>query len=142
MIKINSNTIYLIGGWGSSYYNGFLHKSDHTWIVDPRNNFKIKKGPSLIYQRGNRPACAKMELNGKSYIIVAGGLTNQKWKKFYNESGGNTVEILDTSSPGRGWIQGKNKYLHILKPTSCTATHHLCILIRLPIIMEHTLVLL
>ena len=45
-----------------------------------------------------------MELNGKIYIIVAGGLERDKFNK-----SGNTVEILDTSDPGEGWIKGKNK---------------------------------
>ena len=51
-----------------------------------------------------------MELNGKSYIIVAGGGESESRmvKKFTKP--GNTVEILDTSSPNEGWIQGKHKY--------------------------------
>ena len=83
-----------------------------TWIVDPSNNFKIKRGPKLLNDRGNCPACAKMELNGTVYIIVAGGT------KTYSRNGKidpscNTVEILDTSSPDEGWILGMP--MHIIK---------------------------
>ena len=46
-----------------------------------------------------------MELNGKVYIIVAGGTKTH----FHNgkvDTSCNTVEILDTSSPDEGWTQG------------------------------------
>ena len=115
MIKINSNTIYLIGGC-SPHKDEYDNDDKKTWIVDPSNNFKIKKGPNLLYDRGtyplwNRPACAKMELNGKVYIIVAGGM-KEHFRNGKIDTSCNTVEILDTSSPDEGWIQGMHIIIH------------------------------
>ena len=105
IIKINSKTIYFIGGYDYDTYR--FHKG--TWIIDPSNNFKMKQGPNLLYDRPYRPACAKMELNGKVYIIVAGGMFKlgmNKAPKSEKLVFDDTVEILDTSSPDEGWIQG------------------------------------
>ena len=95
MIKLNDHAIYIIGGW----QNG--SRSRDTWIVDLSNNgFDIKKGPSLNQAR-KYFSCGKMLAHDKVLLVVAGGYTD-------------TVEILDPSSAGQGWIFGKFKYQSIL----------------------------
>ena len=80
MIQVNSNTVYIIG--------------KKTLIVDLSNNFEIKEGPTLdprwaVYEL----LCAKMYINGKTFIVVC-GLPNGE------------TEILDTSVPGQNWKNG------------------------------------
>ena len=90
MIQYNSKSIYVIGG----VQNGSI--SNNTWILDPTNNFQIRKGPSLNVARMEY-SCGKLEVNGKLYLIVAGG-----WIGRY---GLGSVELLDPSS-SQGWISG------------------------------------
>ena len=67
MIQIDSNTVYIIGG----SLNG--SKSKKTWIIkNPMEKFEIKEGPSLNEFR-SPCSCAKMKINGKVFIVVAGG---------------------------------------------------------------------
>ena len=70
--------------------------SNKTWIVDPTNEFQITEGPSLNEARNNH-GCAKMTLNGRIILVVAGGFRN----------GGrlNSVEILDPQG-NNVWTQG------------------------------------
>ena len=60
-----------------------------TWIVDPTNEFKIKEGPSLNKGREFH-GCAKMTVNGRTILVVAGGRGNNGTL--------DSVEILDPSS--------------------------------------------
>ena len=78
MIQYDEKSIYIIGGWqnDSRFYN-------KTWIVDPTNKFKITEGPSLNKGR-NGHGCAKMSLNGRTILVVAGGYGAK-----------DSVEILD-----------------------------------------------
>ena len=90
LVKYNSSSIYIIGGFQDGYI------SNETWIINPKNAFQIRKGPSLNVERC-RHSSGFMRINGKSIIVVAGG------------AGGNdagfTVELLDPTS-NTGWIIG------------------------------------
>ena len=88
MIQYDEKSIYIIGGRQND--SGFSNK---TWIVDPTNEFKIKEGPSLKNGRRDH-GCAKMTLNGRTILVVAGGIGVQ-----------DSVEILDPSG-NNVWTQG------------------------------------
>ena len=90
MIQYDEKSIYIIGG----YQNGSLSKK--TWIVNPKNGFEIKEGPSLNKGR-NSHGCAKMTLNGRTILVVAGG---------YNSGYLDSVEILDPQGNNNVWTQG------------------------------------
>ena len=88
MIQYNEKSIYIIGGWQEySFY------SNKTWIVDPTNGFQIKEGPSLNIGRECH-GCAKMTLDGRTILVVTGGIGAQ-----------NSVEILDPLG-NNVWTQG------------------------------------
>ena len=70
MIQYDEKSIYIIGG----FQNGSFW-SNKTWIVDPTNGFQIKEGPSLNKAR-RLHGCAKMTLNGRTILVVAGGNGN------------------------------------------------------------------
>ena len=89
MVQVDSTSIYLIGGWQDN------KRSEKTWIIDAKNNFAIKEGPSMNNSRIYH-SCATMRLNNKIFIIVVGGYTC----KFH-------TEILDTSLPTNKWKPGK-----------------------------------
>ena len=100
MIKVDQKTIYLIGGTGANYHY-FAHElSNSTWIIDPTNNFSIKKGPLMNVERPNGPTSAKMTINGNIFIVVAGGT---KVCSPYRTS----LELLNTSLPNQDWMYGK-----------------------------------
>ena len=84
MIQYDEKSIYIIGGnQNCSIW------SNKTWIVDLKNGFQIKEGPSL--NKGRRDHnCAKMTLNGRTILVVAGG-EGENFKKL------DSVEILDPS---------------------------------------------
>ena len=90
MIQYDEKSIYIIGGWQND------SRSKKTWIVDPTKEFQITEGPSLNKARAGH-GCAKMTLNGRTILVVAGGFGN----------GGrlNSVEILDPSE-NNVWTQG------------------------------------
>ena len=89
MIQYDEKSIYIIGG----RQNGTI--SNKTWIVDPTNGFKIKEGPSLNNRRYYH-GCAKMTLNGKTILVVAGG---------FDSGAMDSVEILDPLG-NNVWTQG------------------------------------
>ena len=89
VIQYDEKSIYIIGG----IQNGSLSKK--TWIVDPTNEFKITEGPSLNKGRYGH-GCAKMSLNGRTILVVAGG---------YNSGALDSVEILDPLG-NNVWTQG------------------------------------
>ena len=104
MIKVNESTIYLIGGVQSGSV------SRKTWIINPTKNFQIKKGPSLKMARCFHSS-AMMKLNGKDYIIVAGGCNFKRrdvYKKITYHL--NSVELLDTSTYFENWKIGMISY--------------------------------
>ena len=78
MIQYDEKSIYIIGGIQNGHFS-----SKKTWIVDPTNGFKITEGPSLNKARDSH-GCAKMTLNGRTVLVVAGGYG--AW---------DSVEILD-----------------------------------------------
>ena len=63
MIQYDEKSIYIIGG----YQNGSLSKK--TWILNPKNGFEIKEGPSLNKARSYH-GCAKMTLMGEPYWLL------------------------------------------------------------------------
>ena len=103
MIQIDSNTVYIIGG----SQNG--SKSKKTWIIkNPMEKFEIKEGPSLNESR-SPCSCAKMKINGRVFIVVAGGSLaggGQSYDPFSDEDSMNSVELLDTSSLSQSWKMG------------------------------------
>ena len=92
MVQVDAHRIYIIGGVQN-------HQSTAaTWIVNPLNFSDIKSGPRMWRWR-SRHSCAKMEINGKIFIVVVGdGLIGINVE---------TVELLDTSSPNQKWTMGK-----------------------------------
>ena len=99
MIQIDSSTIYIIGGNQNGHFN-----SKKTWIVkNPMEKFEIKEGPSLNESRSSC-SCAKMKINGRIFIVVAGGGQSKDDGTFIGPT--NSVELLDTSSPGQSWKMG------------------------------------
>ena len=93
MIQYDKKSIYIIGG----LYDDDKYGSGQTWITDPTNGFQIIKGPNLKEPRHSF-ACGKMLMNGKTVLIVAGGIT--KLGNVFD-----SVEILDPSSD-KGWKIG------------------------------------
>jgi len=91
MAKISENAIYIIGGRQDDEI------SQNVWIIDPKDQYSVKKGPSLKTSRYDF-SCGTMEVDGKTIIVVAGGYT--KPKTFLD-----TVELLDPLSK-KGWIPG------------------------------------
>ena len=88
MIQYDEKSIYIIGGRRND-----LYFSNKTWIVDPTNEFRITEGPSLKKGRAGH-GCAKMTLNGRTILVVAGG-----------HGALDSVEILDPSE-NNVWTQG------------------------------------
>ena len=93
MIKYNENAIYLIGGKQNDKW------SNKTWIIDPKNGYQIREGPSLNNVRHSH-GCAKMVINNRVLLVVTGGLGTSHTDFL------NTVEILDPLSH-KGWLLGK-----------------------------------
>ena len=91
MIQYDEKSIYIIGGWQNDF------RSKKTWIVNPTNEFKLKEGPSLNKARISH-GCAKMTLNGKTILVVAGG-QGEGLETL------DSVEILDPSE-NNVWTQG------------------------------------
>ena len=91
MIQYDEKSIYIIGGFQND------RRTNKTWIVDPTNEFQIKEGPSLIKGRYGH-GCAKMTLNGRTILVVAGGV-DEDWKTL------DSVEILDPSE-NNVWTPG------------------------------------
>ena len=100
MIQYDDKSVYIIGGW----QNDLISKK--TWIVDPTNEFRITEGPSLNKGRIDH-GCAKMTLNGRTILVVAGG---------YNGGHLDSVEILDPLG-NNVWSQGM--FLKIITVELC-----------------------
>ena len=103
MIHFDKNCIYIIGGFQNDSV------SRKTWIVKLNNfnidnggkfEFEIKEGPSLNFDRKEHSS-GKMQINGKTYLIAAGGINEAN---SYLDS----VEILDPLD-SKGWKLGKYK---------------------------------
>ena len=84
MIQYDEKSIYIIGGVQNGHFS-----SKKTWIVDPTNEFRITEGPSLNKGRSGH-GCAKMTLNGRTILVVAGG-EGEGYETL------DSVEILDPS---------------------------------------------
>ena len=114
----------MIGGKNQSDHDDDKLSEDKnigTWIFDPSNNYKIKKGPSLNCGRRGA-ACAKMIINGRIFIVVVGGYgtTIENYNPYvFNRDGSPSnqpvysngplfsVELLDTTSPDADWKMGE-----------------------------------
>ena len=91
MVLVDPTTIYLIGG----IQNG--KRSNKTWIIDPTNDFQIKEGPSLNFEREGH-SCSKMRIGKRIFLVVAGGDSRGRFLE--------SVELLDTTCPDQGWKMG------------------------------------
>ena len=91
-VQWDSDKFFIIGGSDGS-------KRDETYFINVKTN-QLTNGPSLNTAR-NSHACGEMDVNGKSYIIVTGGI---------DSSGGSlrSTEVLDKNNVGQGWQKGKN----------------------------------
>ena len=89
MVLISPKLIYIIGGKQDN------NRSNRVWMVNPtdQENFDISQTHLMTKPRVGH-CCGKMCLNGKVYIVAAGGIDE------------NSVEILDVTSD-QGWKQGK-----------------------------------
>ena len=127
MIQIDSNTVYIIGG----IQNG--SKSKKTWIVkNPMEKLEIKEGPSLNEFR-SPCSCAKMKINGRLFIVAAGGSLAWGGQSHHdhpssNDDSMNSVELLDTSSSGQCWKMGTFSQKVVLKKIAILRR---CLLLRL-----------
>ena len=82
----DSDKYFIIGGSDGS-------KRDETYFINVKTN-QLTNGPSLNTARSGH-ACGEMDVNGKSYIIVTGGLLR-------------STEVLDKNNVEQGWQKGKN----------------------------------
>ena len=71
-------------------------KSNKTWIINPKKNFQIREGPTMLQTRIGH-ACATMKVNNKVFIIAIGNADNWQCR---------TIEILDTTLPSNNWKFG------------------------------------
>ena len=108
MVKVDSKTIYIIGG----RHGQEKHFTKETWIFDPTNNFKMKKGPCMKKARNQGISCAKMKIGGKIFVVAV-GVTYHRHNP--GPLGGgicedgqpiDSVELLDTSNLEKGWRIG------------------------------------
>ena len=125
----DSGNVYIIGGIqkGTFLSQSTDLISNQTWIVDPSKNFEMTSGPSLNMARVDH-CCAKMEIDGKVFIVVAGGQCDpsdipsddDEWHYFdpdadigaedYPDPQLISVELLDISSPNQAWTYGKRNW--------------------------------
>ena len=66
VIQVDENSIYIIGG----NVNG-SPSSRRTWIVNPKDNFKMKEGPKMNFSQSGFFGVAKMMIDGQTLIVVA-----------------------------------------------------------------------
>ena len=108
MVKVDSKTIYIIG----ARHGQEPHFTKETWIFDPTNNFKMKKGPCMKKARNQGISCAKMKIGGKIFVVAV-GVTYHRHNP--GPLGGgiceddqpiDSVELLDTSNLEKGWRIG------------------------------------
>ena len=92
IIQHTKKSIYIIGGEQNDEI------SRNTWIADPTNGFHIQEGPSLNVKRTSH-GCAKMMINGKTLLVVAGGNDGDIGPTH------DSVEILDPSTK-KEWTLG------------------------------------
>ena len=106
MINYDEKSLYIIGGIQNN------SKSNKTWIVNPTDGFKIREGPSLNEKRFGHQ-CAKMTINGRTILVVAGG-----YGKFLRPL--DSVEILDPLRENK-WNSGPNLPLKLEGPVMVTS---------------------
>ena len=84
-------TFLVIGGFGTSNRN-------ETHFINVKKD-QLTNGPSLNTGR-SRHACAELQFNGKSYIVVSGG------QNYDGEL--RSTEVLDKDNVVQGWQKSKN----------------------------------
>ena len=91
MVIYNEKSIFIIGG----LQNGIV--SNHTWIINPSNEFQINEGPSLNIRRKDH-CCGKILIDDGIMLVVVGG---------YDEHNNvlNSIELLDPLSD-QSWKLG------------------------------------
>ena len=104
---LDSEKIYIIGG----VQNG--NRSERTWIIDPKNNYQAIEGPPMNEARAWH-CSGQMQINGKIYIIVAGGHCK------------NSIEILDPSLSDQRWIYGENEFFSMQTMYSICVIFSIC----------------
>ena len=109
MIQYDVKSIYIIGGnQDQNVHSTFRSEcSNKTWIADPADVVSMtklttmKEGPSL--NKGRRyHGCAKMTINGRTILVVAGGVGKGEAVGYVAMD---SVEILDPSE-NNVWIPG------------------------------------
>ena len=93
------NLVILSGALGSGAPTG--NREVDTLVVDISNNFTMTYGPKMIKSRFSH-SCGSIYHNGKSYVVVSGGMSNDTEKII----GLATTELWDPTSD-EGWIEGK-----------------------------------
>ena len=73
-------------------------KRDETLFVNVKTN-QLTNGPSLKVGRSDH-ACGEIKVNGKSFIVVSGGLNGQ--------NGLRSTEVLDKNNLEEGWKKSKS----------------------------------
>merc|ERR1712062_253070 len=99
----DSEKFLVIGG-----FDGGSYRSE-TYFINVKTNQRTN-GPSLNTARYGH-GCTELEINGKSYIIVTGGLYKSSTEILDKSS----TEILDKSNFGQGWQQGDDFDLPVSK---------------------------
>ena len=105
MVKVNK-TVYIIGGFSDPdpTLMAWVQNCDQSWVVD-LINFDIVPGPSLNEGRSEHSS-STMLINGKLFIVVAGGRIASDYGRHGKNYQLNSVELLDTEYPHKGWIMG------------------------------------
>ena len=86
-------------------FEGYPPIKDETLFVNVKTN-QLTNGPSLKVGRSDH-ACGEIKVNGKSFIVVSGGLNGQ--------NGLRSTEVLDKNNLENGWTKSKS-LLKILSP--------------------------
>ena len=95
LVEVDPRRIYLIGGYHPYPYSHEYSK--HTWIINQKDDFKMKPGPNMPVERAEH-ACSTMKINGKTFIVAVGGVDKK------------SVELLDTNLPNNNasWRLGND----------------------------------
>ena len=92
----DSDTFMVIGGFMMS--GSRIGVRAESYFINVKTN-QVTKGPSLKSGRAEH-SCGELEVMGKSYIVVSGGIGGENIQ---------STEMLDKSNVGQGWQTGKYK---------------------------------
>ena len=88
-----------------------LCDSNRTWIIDPTNDFKIKRGPDMTKHRIDF-SCGILMVQGNRYIVASGGDKET------------SVELMNPILD-QEWITGKSVF-HLLTYLSIQSVYADC----------------